>query len=676
MIVDRPRIAADRMTWMRSNIYTRRQTAMNAEPETSWRYVIRDASGEAGLDSRFVERLAYHYSDLHSLYLELYGTRPDCHRSLGELIHTLADAWNERDLDLKERDNRDVADRSGKNGLPWYQRGTTIGAMCYVERFAGDLRSLERQLDYLEQLGINYLHIMPPFKCPDGRNDGGYAVSSYREIREELGTMADLERLARSMHERGMRLALDFVFNHTSDEHEWARAAKRRDPRYLGHYYVFPNRRKPDQYEATLREIFPEEKRGSFVYDSELGGWVWSTFHRYQWDLNYGNPKVLEDMVTEMLYLANRGVDVLRLDALAFTWKELGTACESLPRVHTLIRLFRVAIEVVAPSVEFKSEAIVHPDDVLRYVEERECRISYNPLFMALSWEAVASRDASLLVRSLQHRYSVPVSCTWVNYVRCHDDIGWTFSDDDAREVGVDPYGHRNFLNRFYAGSFPGSFARGVPFQLNSATGDCRVCGTSASLSGIEQALDRGDTGLLEHGIRRMLLLHALIMFARGVPVLYLGDEYGQLNDYTYTENPRTAGDSRWVHRPHFRTGDSDEWPPCEVRERVRNGIARLIAFRKSEREFDAEDTHFYTVGNPGIIVIRRPAGATTLHVVCNVTDSPLAVPVSRVVESEQHIEAELIREPGVSGTTITCSRPLEVPALDFVLVRVCTEDN
>lgn len=652
---------------------------MHGEPDTSWQRILENLKrlehAASAVDPAkmgvFQARLKRHYGELLSLYLDLYGNRADCMWYFEQFIETLVSCFSARREELLERDVKGEYERRADTpGRPWYQRRETIGAMCYADRFAGTIAGIHDRLDYLEALGIKYLHIMPPFACPPGRNDGGYAVSSYRAVRPELGKIEDIDELAAAMHERDMRLVLDFVFNHTSDEHEWALAAKDGDPRFLEHYFVFPDRRMPDKYDATLREIFPEGKRGSFVYNEALGGWVWSTFNEYQWDLNYSNPQVFEDMVDEMLTLLNRGVDVLRLDALAFTWKELGTACENLPRVHTLIRLFHVAAAVVAPSAEFKSEAIVHPDDVLKYVEEDECRLSYNPLFMALSWESMATRRSELLTKSLEYRYALPSSCAWINYVRSHDDIGWTFSDEDARQLGIDPGAHRAFLNRFYTGRFPGSFAAGVAFQLNPTTGDCRICGTGASLAGIERALRTGDAEALELAVRRFLMLHAIAIFARGIPVIYLGDEYGQLNDYSYAQNPETADDSRWVHRPFFDPDDGGILMTEELRARVRSGIEQLIHFRRTEPEFDSDNTRFTSLENPHILVMKRDLGASCMNVIYNLSEDDQSIDTRVLLDDGRYSELDVLVEPGAEGTVHNPREPVSIRPLGFELIR------
>jgi amylosucrase len=378
-----------------------------------------------------------------------------------------------------------------------------VGGVCYVDLFAGTLTGLRERLPYFKTLGLTYLHLMPLFESPEGNSDGGYAVSSYRRVNPRLGTIEELAELAREFQEQGISLVLDFVFNHTSDEHEWALHAQAGDPEYERFYFLFPDRTMPNAYERTLREIFPTVRRGSFTWREDIRKWVWTTFNSFQWDLNYANPAVFRAMAEEMLFIANIGVEILRLDAVAFIWKRMGTSCENQPEAHQIIQAFNSIARITAPAMLFKSEAIVHPDDVLSYISPRECQISYNPLLMALLWESLATREVKLLDHSMRNRFRLPQGTAWVNYLRSHDDIGWTFDDNDARWEWMDPTGHRKFLNQFYTGRFPASFARGLPFQENPTTGDARVSGTLASLAGLEQAMQSGDQQQIELAVRR-----------------------------------------------------------------------------------------------------------------------------------------------------------------------------
>ncbi len=393
--------------------------------------------------------------------------------------------------------------------------------------------------------------------------------------------MDELRALAADLRAAGISLVLDFVFNHTSDEHRWARAAQAGDPDYADYYFLFDDRNEPDEYDRSLREIFPDKHPGSFTWRADINKWVWTTFNVFQWDLNYRNPAVFRDMAGEMLYLANAGAQVLRLDALAFVWKQMGTVSESLPEAHVLVQAFNALVRIAAPSLLFKSEAIVHPDEVARYISPDECQLSYNPLLMALLWNSLATREVRLLRRSMSHRFAIDPACAWVNYVRCHDDIGWTFDDADAAQLGINGYDHRRFLNDFYTGRFPGSFARGLPFQENPRTGDARISGSLASLAGLERALQLGDAGEIELAIRRILLLHAVILSIGGIPLLYLGDEVGWLNDYSFRDDPVKAGDSRWVHRPQIEAETlARRSDPATVEGRIFARLQQLIKMR------------------------------------------------------------------------------------------------
>ncbi len=454
----------------------------------------------------FERRLRHEWERLFGLLIGLYGGQYDFFYHLEEIVGSTARSWLARPTWLKQLDARREVDPA------WFQSQQMVGGMCYVDLFAGTLHGLRDRLSYFKKLGLTYLHLMPLFESPEGSSDGGYAVSSYRRVNPSLGTIEELAELAHEFQEHGISLVLDFVFNHTSDEHEWARRAQAGDYEYERFYYLYPDRTMPDAYERTLREIFPTVRHGSFTWREDIHKWVWTTFNSFQWDLNYANPAVFRAMTEEMLFIANSGVEILRLDAVAFIWKRLGTSCESQPEAHQIIQAFNSITRIAAPAMLFKSEAIVHPDDVLSYISPRECQISYNPLLMALLWESLATREVKLLDHSMRNRFRLPQGTTWVNYLRSHDDIGWTFDDNDARWEWIDPVGHRSFLNQFYIGRFAGSFARGVSFQENPATGDARVSGTLASLAGLEQAIQTADKQQIALAVRRILLLHSIIL--------------------------------------------------------------------------------------------------------------------------------------------------------------------
>jgi amylosucrase len=549
----------------------------------------------------FSNRLHRHFPLLFQLYYSLYSDRYDFFFHIGDLLTSLARAWFARPADLR------ALDEAREENPLWFQSNQVLGGVCYVDLFAKDLEGLRSKIPYFKELGLTYLHLMPLFKMPPDENDGGYAVSSYREVHPPLGTMEQLASLARELREAGISLVADLVFNHTSDEHTWALRALAGEPDFQEMYYFFPDRTLPDAYERYLREIFPEEHGGAFTYHDDVKRWIWTTFHEYQWDLNYTNPAVLNRMAEEMLFLANQGVEVLRLDAVAFIWKKLGTGCENLPEAHTLIQTFNAITRIAAPALLFKSEAIVHPDEVARYISPQECQFSYNPLLMALLWNSLATRKVRLLSQALATRFKLEAGTAWVNYVRCHDDIGWTFSDDDAAQLGINAYDHRQFLNEFYRGRFPGSFARGLPFQENPKTGDCRISGTCASLAGLEKAIHEEGPQEVELAIRRIALIHGIIMTVGGIPLIYLGDEIGTLNDYSYRDHPLHKRDSRWAHRPRAN------WDAYALRNesdtlegRVFQCLKSLISLRREHPVFSGGDIEIIPTDNVHVLGYSR----------------------------------------------------------------------
>ncbi len=545
---------------------------------------------------------------------ELYGQRWDFYDILARLEKTMKKAASQRTGYLKEADESAISQRKAGKGF-WFQKQSTVGMMLYVDLFAGNLKGLIEKIPYLRELGINYVHLMPLFACPEKENDGGYAISSYREVAQKLGNIDDLRMVAQEFHKEGIRLVLDFVFNHTSDEHEWAKKAKAGNAKYKNFYYMYKDKDEVDSWNRTLREIFPTVRRGSFTYLPKKKEWVWTTFNSFQWDLNYSNPEVFLAMCEEMLFIANLGVDVLRLDALAFVWKEKGTVCESLPKAHTLIQAFQYVARIACPSLEFKSEAIVHPDQVIQYIHGNECSLSYNPLQMALFWNTLATRDTRLLSLSLKKRWAVPRDCSWVNYIRCHDDIGWTFSDEDAGSLGINGYDHRQFLNRFFTGRFDGSFAKGEPFQMNPTTGDCRICGTMASLSGLEQAEQEVNGLYRSMALARMKMVYALLFALPGIPLLYAGDENAVLNDYSYRDDEHKLSDSRWVHRIPANWQTPFRY---ESQKDFNEFLRMLISLRGHEPMLGGNEIAFYDTQDSRVFAFRR----NTIHVVANFSEA------------------------------------------------------
>ncbi len=563
-------------------------------------------------------RLQEHWMKLFGLLHRLYGHHYDFFYYLENILLTAIDCWLERPPELLELDRR------RENNPNWYLSERMIGGSLYVRLFSGDLPTLRTRVPYLKELGLTYLHLMPPFSTPEGNNDGGYAISDYRTIDPRLGTMDDLRALSHDLREAGISLVLDFVFNHTSDEHSWAIRAQEGDREYLNYYRTFPDRTLPDRYEIYLREIFPAVRRGSFTWHNGMQRWVWTTFNSFQWDLNYDNPEVFRAMASEMLFLANTGVEMLRLDAVAFTWKQLGTVCENLPEAHLLIRAFNAVCRIAAPGLVFKSEAIVHPDEVSRYISREECQISYNPTLMALLWESIATRKVALLERSLQRHFNLSEGTSWVNYLRGHDDIGWSFDDADCWATGTNPQDHRHFLNQFFTGAFSGSFAVGLPFQHNPDTGDMRISGTMASLAGLEDAIQKEDNQLIDLAILRIRMLYGVLCSIGGIPIIFLGEEFGALNDYSFQKNPDQMDDSRWVHRPRMEWDQLDELlDPHSVRGRVYQQLKSIFAMRKDTHAIAGNIMTLLPAANEHVLAFLRKHDGLMLIVLANFSEFP-----------------------------------------------------
>jgi amylosucrase len=601
----------------------------------------------------FLLRLERYGPELQASLQAVYGERagPLLQRLLEIMLH----AFHTRPADLKRLDEARLLSPD------WLQSPRMLGYVAYADRFAGTLRGVQEHVDYLEGLGVTYLHLMPLLRPRDGENDGGYAVADYRSVRPDLGSMDDLSALARDLRGRGISLVLDLVLNHVAREHDWAARARAGEARYRDYFHIFPDRSGPDAYEATLPEVFPDFAPGNFTFDAAAGGWVWTTFNTYQWDLNWGNPDVLAEFVDIILTLANRGVEVFRLDAIAFIWKRLGTSSQNQPEVHHLTRALRAAARVVAPAVAFKAEAIVAPGDLIHYLgtgthHGKVSDMAYHNSLMVQLWSSLASRDTRLMQEALRAFAPKPTNTTWGLYVRCHDDIGWAVSDEDAARVGLSGPGHRHFLSDFYSGTFPGSFARGLVFQHNPATGDRRISGSAASLAGLEAALEAGDEVQIDLAVGRLLLMHAVVLGFGGVPLLYMGDELALLNDPDYADTPEHAADNRWVHRPRMDWALAREVAehPGTPAGRVNAGLRHLIAARRSLPHLHASiESVAAPCPDPRVLLLRRDHPQGTLLEVYNFSEERVALPayVLRGHLGEHAADA-------LSGSLFALSRP------------------
>ena len=575
----------------------------------------------------FYTRLGANFYALHSLFHQLYGQRGDFKNQMLRLIEVMASRYIERSPILERMDLEREKMHSRFLSQEW------VGMALYADSFAGDLKGVRKHLPYLQELGINMVHVMPILKCPRGADDGGYAVSDFRSVDPRVGNLEDVRELAANMRRRGMLLTLDVVVNHVSEEHEWAKRARAGDEYYQGYFYTFKDRDIPDMFEETMPEIFPETSPGNFTWNEEMQQWVMTVFNHFQWDLNYSNPVVLIEMVDNILFWSNQGADIVRLDAVAFLWKKIGTACQNLHEAHLILQLMKDCCQVTAPGVLFIAEAIVAPVEVIKYFGEdaiiaKECEIAYNATLMALLWDAVATRNAKLLNQGLGSQPLKLDRATWLNYVRCHDDIGLGFDDADITRAGYNPLSHRQFLVDYFTGAYPESEARGQPFGQNNKTGDARISGSLASLVGLEAAIETNDEAAIERAVRVILLLHGMILSYGGIPLLYYGDEVGTLNDSSFMQDKYKADDSRWIHRPRI------DWNKVEQRnnhgsleQRIFDGLRNMIAVRKATPAFaDFNNRELLDIDNEHLFVFLRTHPENSLEkvlVVANFDANP-----------------------------------------------------
>ncbi len=565
---------------------------------------------------QFQTRLARHIEELRWLYMELY----DNESMFAELIEKLHDFAKERSVSLKERDLMREADPE------WYKSNDLIGMMLYIDNFAGDLKGVQDKLPYILQTGVNLLHLMPFLDTVLERSDGGYAVADFRKVRADLGTMEDLERLSDACHQKGINLCMDFVMNHTSQDHVWAKKARMGEGEYMSRYFFYADSSIPEEYEKTVPQVFPTTAPGNFTWLPDCGHHVMTTFYPYQWDLNYQNPRVFNEMMYNYLYLANKGMDMIRIDAVPYIWKELGTDCRNLLQVHTIVRMMRMIGEIVCPSVILLGEVVMEPMKVVPYfgtIEKPECHLLYNVTTMCTTWHTVATRDTRLLRRQLDIVNRLPKEYVFLNYLRCHDDIGWGLDYETLKTWGMSEISHKKYLNDYFLGLTGDSNSRGELYNDDPTSGDARFCGTTASLCGIEKAGFEQDSAAMERAIRFDLTLHAMMFLQTGIPLLYSGDELAQVNDYSYKEDPKKAADSRYLHRGKLRWDLAEHIRDLDTPEgMVFCGLNALSALRTANPAFTTKaDVWTLDTGDDGVLAIGRYASGQKIIGIFNFTE-------------------------------------------------------
>lgn len=559
------------------------------------------------VDHSFQAHLAAYRDELEQLYYTLY---PDDSKAFSSFLAILKKQYRLRRRALK------AIDLERLRNPEWYRSQKLLGMMLYTNSFGKTLKGVQEKLPYLEECGINYLHLMPLLESPKGKSDGGYAVSDFRKVRSDLGIMKDLSALADACHNKNMVICLDFVLNHTSEEHEWARKARQGEPGYRERYFFYDTREIPDEFEKTIPQVFPTTAPGSFTELADCGQVVMTNFYPFQWDLNYGNPIVLNEMTENLLFLANCGIDVIRLDAVPYIWKKLGTPCRNLPEVHKLVRLLRLAIQVVCPGVLLLGEVVMEPSKVVPYfgsADAPECHMLYNVTTMATTWHTLATGDITLLRRQLDTVFALPQQFLFLNYLRCHDDIGWGLDYPFLSQTfGTEEGAHKKYLNDYFTGKWPGSFSRGELYNDDPRLRDARLCGTTASLCGLQTVTEEIDR---KRCISCDLMLHAFMLSQSGLPVLYSGDEIAQLNDDNYHSDPDKKEDSRYLHRGDFQWDVAENrHVPGTMQYEVFHGLRHMEEVRAAEECFSADATA-YTMdcGSNHVLALCRNIGQREL---------------------------------------------------------------
>lgn len=553
------------------------------------------------IEKIFTQRMEKHQDELRWLYMELYGNDA----MYAELCKQMYDYYSKRGTELKKRDAKK------EKNPDWFKEKEMLGMMLYIDNFAGNLKGVEKKLPYLKECNVNCIHLMPFLDTPKGKSDGGYAVADFRKVRPDLGTMKDLARLTEKCHENDMNVCMDFVMNHTSEEHEWAKRARAGEGEYMSRYFFYDNGEIPARYEETVPQVFPTTAPGNFTWLPEIGHYVLTTFYPYQWDLNYRNPRVFNEMMYNFLFLANQGMDIIRIDAVPYIWKELGTSCRNLKEVHTIVRMMRMIAEIVCPSVILLGEVVMEPEKVVPYfgtVEKPECHMLYNVTTMATTWNSIATRDIRLLKKQMDIVSRLPKQYTFLNYLRCHDDIGWGLDFDTMKQWGMEEPSHKRYLNDYFTGKIEGSVSRGELYNDDPVTQDARFCGTTASMCGIEAAGFEGNKEKMQIAIQEDLMLHAYMLTQSGIPMLYSGDELGQVNDYSYKENPEKVSDSRYLHRGAFHWTLADKRKDLStVQGQLFQMLNLLEQIRRQEKIFSQEaEVYTYDVHNDSILGILR----------------------------------------------------------------------
>lgn len=534
----------------------------------------------------------------------LYGDGPGFEAWLGALRASVDAAAAVRPDVLKAWD---------RDNPRWWLAQSTLGYSAYVDRLGEDFSGVAEALTYLDGLGVSYLHLLPLMKPRAGESDGGYAIADFEDVNPAFGTRAEFAHLLDAARARGINVVIDLVCNHVADDHAWAKAAQAGDASAKAFFHVFSERADVDQWEDTLDDVFPLSAPGNFTWSEDLNAWVWTSFYPYQWDLNYANRDVFLAMTRTLLNLANQGVSGFRLDSTGFLWKRLGTTCRNLPEVHQILAAWRAILSIAAPGVVLKAEAIDRLEEVLPYFGTNlrpECDLAYANGVMAGAWASLAFGQAGPVRDQIARAATRPDGGAWINYVRCHDDIILgAIRDDLDRDDQIR-------AATILTGGEPGRFGDGEVFQ--TFDGVPSINGMTASLCGVPED---------PWGVARHVMMYGVCLALDGVPVIYMGDEFGLANDRTYRNDPVRAKEGRWLQRPAM------DWPVAQGALQgeggsrpvaVASAIATLIRQRRRHPAFlDLSPTRLLPGQPDAVLGVGRGDRRESLLILANFSAAP-----------------------------------------------------
>ena len=512
----------------------------------------------------------------------------------------------------------------------WHLNGS-LGYCAYTDKFAGNLSGVRERIPHLQELGVTYLHLLPFLKPGTPPNDGGFAVASYDEVDPALGNNQDLQQLTKALRAAGISLCSDFVLNHVSHEHKWALQARAGDAHYQSYFHWAHSPEEVASHEKNLIQIFPNTAPGNFTYIPEVKAWAWTTFYPYQWDLNYTQPDVFAEMSQSLLQLANLGVEAFRLDSTGFLWKRTGTNCMNQPEVHWILQAMRSLTNIAAPGVLLKAEAIMPTQDLPPYfglgeTKGNECHVAYHSSLMSASWMALAEGDTQIIQDVLSHTPALPDGCAWMTYVRCHDDIGWNVLRPELDARGPEQRTRLLHASQFFAGEVAGSYAQGAAFQASDPTVVHGTNGMTAALVGLTAAQ---TTAELELAKSRLLMMQSLSLFVGGLPLIYMGDEWGQGNTSAQEIAQRQGPDGRELHRPMFdNIGFANRHNPHTTQGQIYAALRAFVHAKKHHAGLSAQHPlHVWNTGTTSVLGLKRGTDVLGLFNFSNQTQTLAPVP-------------------------------------------------